>query len=125
MKPSLLIVPLIAAILTASIAAAAPPREDAATPAAVEEKAKATIIPKLEFRDVSSADALMMIGTMTGIKIFYAPNPKDDARITVSLSKIPASEALKYVTGLANLKFRCDKDGVHVVPLEANPPAPK
>ena len=44
-------------------------------------------------------------------------NP-DDAKITVSLTNISLSEALRYVTGLANLKFRIRPDGVHIVSLQ-------
>jgi general secretion pathway protein D len=40
-----------------------------------------------------------------------------DARITVSLGNIPLIEALRYVTGLANLKFKVEPYAVSVVPL--------
>ena len=40
-----------------------------------------------------------------------------DVRITVSLTNIPLVEALKYVTGLANLKFKVEPYAVSVVPL--------
>jgi general secretion pathway protein D len=43
----------------------------------------------------------------------------DDARITVSLTNIPLREALRYVTGLGNLKFTVEADRVVVVPLGA------
>ncbi len=43
-------------------------------------------------------------------------NPAD-ARITVSLSSIPLREALKYVTSLANLKFKVEAFAVSIVPL--------
>jgi len=43
-----------------------------------------------------------------------------DARITVSLSNIPMIEALKYVTGLANLKFKVEPYAVSVVPASQN-----
>ena len=43
-----------------------------------------------------------------------------DARITVSLSNIPLIEALKYVTGLANLKFKVQPYGVLIVPVSRN-----
>ena len=42
-------------------------------------------------------------------------NPAD-TRITVSLSNIPMIEALKYVTGLANLKFKVEAYAVSIVP---------
>ncbi len=40
----------------------------------------------------------------------------NDARITVSLTNIPLGEALRYVTGLANLKFKVEQYAVSVVP---------
>ena len=39
------------------------------------------------------------------------------ARITVALTNIPLIEALRYVTGLANLKFKVEPYAVSVVPL--------
>ncbi|MHA3775183.1 hypothetical protein ACXR0O_26975 [Verrucomicrobiota bacterium sgz303538] len=44
-----------------------------------------------------------------------APVPSEPS-ITVSLSKIPLGEALRYVTGLFNLKFKVEPDGVSIVP---------
>jgi general secretion pathway protein D len=46
-----------------------------------------------------------------------APTGAADVRITVSLTNIPLVEALKYVTGLANLKFKVEPYAVSVVPL--------
>jgi len=46
-------------------------------------------------------------------------NPAD-ARITVSLTNIPLVEALKYVTGLANLKYKVEPYAVSVVPITEN-----
>ena len=43
-----------------------------------------------------------------------------DARITVSLTNIPLVEALRYVTGLANLKFKVEPFAVSVVPITEN-----
>ncbi len=43
-----------------------------------------------------------------------------DTRITVALSNIPLSEALKYVTGLANLKFKVEPYAVSIVPASTN-----
>ena len=43
-----------------------------------------------------------------------------DARITVSLTNIPIVEALKYVTGLANLKYKVEPYAVSVVPMTEN-----
>ncbi len=43
-------------------------------------------------------------------------NGPGEARITVSLTNIPLIEALKYVTALANLKFKVDPYAVTIVP---------
>ena len=53
-----------------------------------------------------------------------APSPTGggaaDTRITVALSNIPLSEALKYVTGLANLKYKVEPFAVSIVPASTN-----
>ena len=46
-----------------------------------------------------------------------APN---DARITVTLNNIPMTEALRYITSLANLKFKIEPNGVVIVPVSVN-----
>jgi general secretion pathway protein D len=46
---------------------------------------------------------------------FPSGNP-GDARITVSLSNIPLSEALRYVTNLAGLKYKVEAYAVSIVP---------
>lgn len=43
-----------------------------------------------------------------------------DARISVALTNIPLIEALKYVTSLANLKYKVEPYAVAVVPLGVN-----
>ena len=43
-----------------------------------------------------------------------------DARITLSLTNIPLIEALRYVTGLANLKLKVEPYVVSVVPASVN-----
>jgi hypothetical protein len=47
------------------------------------------------------------------------PSPAD-AHITVSLTNIPLIEAVRYVTGLANLKFKVQPDQVVIVPITEN-----
>ena len=88
----------------------------AVTPEDVQKKAKEIIIPEIQFRDLHVAVALQIISMEAGIKVFYTPPKKDSTRITLSLRDVPATEALKYVTGLANLKFIFKEDGVHVTP---------
>jgi hypothetical protein len=40
--------------------------------------------------------------------------PASNARITISLQNIPLMEAVKYVTSLANLKYRIRPEGIEV-----------
>ena len=88
-----------------------------ATPEEVAKKAQETIIPELDIKDMSAADALNIISKATGIRIFYTPAPADKARINLRNPRknIPATQAFTLVTGLANLKYRFESDGVHVV----------
>ena len=58
-------------------------------------------------------------GGLAGAPAGASINPAD-ARITVSLANIPLIEALKYVTGLANLKFKVEPYAVSVVPVTEN-----
>jgi type II secretory pathway component GspD/PulD (secretin) len=94
----------------------------------IEQKAAQAIIPNFELNDATPADALKDIAKATGIKITYSPRKNEEARVTVALRQIPASEALAYVANLANLKFSYEKDSVLVVPnviaLAVPKPAP-
>ena len=49
-----------------------------------------------------------------------APAASGDTRITVALTNIPLIEALRYVTGLADLKFKVEPFAVYVVPSSTN-----
>ncbi len=126
-------------------AAATPqPRTDAAS-ARLRQKLNAIIIPRLEFREATIKEALDFLkqksieldteepdAAKRGVNIILnlaapldpsaekavPPNPTD-ARVTVALTNIPLIEALRYVTSLANLKFRMDANAVEVVPLNA------
>lgn len=72
------------------------------------EAAAAPVIPGLEpLPGAGVAPAPM--APVAGI------NP-NEARITVALTNIPLGEALRYITGLANLKFKVEQYAVSVVP---------
>jgi hypothetical protein len=83
----------------------------------VEKKAQETFIPSFVLKEVTASDALKAISTQTGIKVFFVPPKNNTNKLTVSLKNVPASEALKYVTLLANLKFTYEEDGVHVTSM--------
>jgi hypothetical protein len=110
--------------------------------AAIQRKLERIIIPKLEFREATIREALDFLkkkvsdldtdspagerGVNMVLKLGDAPpSPPDvpnpaDARITVSLTNVPLIEALRYVTGLANLKFRIEPYAVSIVPMSVN-----
>jgi len=69
-------------------------------------------IPGLEANPAAAGVAPAAAGAPAG-----ALANAGDTRITVSLTNIPLVEALKYVTGLANLKFKVEPFAVSVVPL--------
>jgi general secretion pathway protein D len=73
-------------------------------------------IPGLEAPPAAPAGAAPAV---PGGAALAGVNPAD-ARITVSLTNIPLIEALKYVTGLANLKFKVEPYAVSVVPVTEN-----
>jgi general secretion pathway protein D len=73
--------------------------------APAEAAPAAPVIPGLELPAGGAAPAAPVA----------AVNP-NEARITVSLQNIPLGEALRYVTGLANLKFKVEQYAVSVVP---------
>lgn len=106
---------------------AAPPVPDAAAPAPAKgktEKLAATLIlPKLEIKETPLPDVLQYFQQRSveldpakqGINlILNAPGEPapDSIRISLSLTSIPLSEALRYTAELSNLKVRYDDEAV-------------
>ena len=48
-----------------------------------------------------------------------APAPEGGRKITLNLRNVPMIDALRYITSLANLKFRVESSAVLILPLEA------
>ena len=107
--------------------------EEAAV-AKLTKKLQTIVIPRLEFRDATVAEAVDFLrkGSANCDKAENDPakrgvnfvlnigaTPASEARITLSLSDIPVLDALKYVTGLADLKFTIERSAVVIVPLDA------
>ncbi len=117
----------------------------------IQKKLSALIIPRLELRDATVQEALNFLQRKSidldgaepdpakrGVKIVLnlaapldptidpptSPANMADARLTVALTNIPLMEALRYVTGLANLKFRIGANAVEVIPQHALAPPP-
>jgi Mg-chelatase subunit ChlD/tetratricopeptide (TPR) repeat protein len=110
--------------------------------AKIRHKLETIVIPKIDLHEVTVREAIdflkkksveldgsspagsrganivLKLGDVTGGK-GKAGDSSDpaNARITLSLNNVPMIEALKYVTGLANLKFKVEPHAVSVVPL--------
>ena len=81
--------------------------------------AAAPAIPGIPGLDNGPAPGAAPAAAVAGAPAGATVNPAD-ARITVSLANIPLIEALKYVTGLANLKYKVEPYAVSVVPVTEN-----
>jgi hypothetical protein len=113
-----------------------PTAAEEARPAAPENpvlaKAGRIIIPKIEMREATFAEALELLrkkavesdpdkrGVTIAVKAGFVPNP--DMRITVSLTNIPLIEAMNYITGLANVGFVATPDALMVQPASGGGP---
>ena len=98
----------------------------------IQRKLQRIIIPRLEFKEATLRESIDFLkrksveldpeDPKTGVEmIFKAMDPAEsNARVTVSLSNIPLIEVLKYVTGLAEVKFKIEPDGVAIVPQSVN-----
>ncbi len=108
-----------------------PAKDDGAKPQdpkkaakALQDKAEAIKLPKVELRDATLEEAADYLSAASvgldpdkkGIKIVVAAG-ENDMRITLSLSDVPLLEALKYVTNLAGTKYRFEAERVVIVPM--------
>ncbi len=102
----------------------------------LHHKLNTILIPKLEFREATIREAVDFLKQQSFALDTAEPDPAKrgvnivlrleeplpgtidpaQARITVSLTNIPLVEALRYVTGLANLKFKVEPYAVSIVP---------
>ncbi|MDF1858870.1 MAG: M56 family metallopeptidase [Verrucomicrobiales bacterium] len=116
-----------------------PTAPELALAAELEKKMESIIIPKLEFSDTPLSDALRFLRQKSveldveekdpakkGINIILnAPALENGSgleglRITLRLSKVPLSEALRYTTNLAQTTMRVGANAVEVGPLVPN-----
>lgn len=102
--------------------------------ASTEKKLAAVIIPKIEFREATLREALDFLRTKvndeTGGKtpvnfVLHLPEDAAAAKITVSLTNIPFTEALRYIGGLAGVDFVYDKYAIVAKPAGAKGAEPK
>ncbi len=131
----------------AEFAPAQAPQADAASEGSemdkMQRKLERIIIPKLELREMTVHAAIDYLKQQSvahdtespvnerGVNIVMKLDASDvpgvpglepvpPSRITVSLTNIPLIEALRYITGLANLKFKVETFGILIVPQSVN-----
>ena len=101
--------------------------------AALRTKLEKMVIEKIEFRDATVSEALEFLAKKIaapasgGAKVNIVQQLSDaekSTKITLVLSNIAASEALRYVADLANLSVSYEKFAVVVKPKSAAQPAP-
>ncbi len=97
------------------------------------ERAKRIVIPRLTFKEATVSEALDFLTMKAldldpekkGVNLVLKPGPETGTtKITIDLRDIPFTEALKYITSLANLKFRYEGEAVVIVPSEQQAPQP-
>lgn len=89
-----------------------------ATEGAAFEKAAKIVLPSVTFRDTPLAEAIDFLRTQAravdpakqGVNIVLARDGQ--ASITLQLSNVPLSEAVRYVAGLVGLQPRADADAL-------------
>ncbi len=88
----------------------------------LENSLRKIIIPKVEFTDASVREAVTYVvqrvsalteGKQTLNVVWLVPGDFD-ARVTLSLQNIPATEALNYIATSANLKLNYDARAVTI-----------
>ncbi len=91
--------------------------------AQIEKQFKTLVLPKLELREVTVADALDRLkqlaakqsdGKMAANFVTKLPQETLDQKITLSLVNVPFTEALRYVAELADVRFAFEKYAIVV-----------
>lgn len=106
---------------------------------AMNNKLAHIVVPSIEFRQTTLADAIQYLRQESrrldvtepdpearGVNIFLklpaaasvgSAMPSTDARVTLTMNRIPLLEALKYVAAQAGLKVKIEAFAVSLVPL--------
>ena len=87
-------------------------------PSALEKKMDVIVIPRLEFREANISGVLNYFREVSeGVNFILKGNPQDVPPVTLHLSSVSLSDAVKLVSEMAGLEYSYYKD-VSVV-LEA------
>ncbi len=93
---------------------------------AVMKRAEAIIFPKIEFQDATLFEALEFLRIKSkeldpekkGINIIAVKSKAaDDAKLTLSLSDVPLSVALRYIAELAGMQIKTDEHAYLLMPV--------
>jgi len=95
--------------------------------AAISRKLDAIIFPKIDFRDSNVSDVVeyLMVKSKEfdpehqGVNIVFSGEARDWGKtpITLTLTQVPLIEVIRYVTNLANMKFKIEASRVVIVPI--------
>jgi beta-lactamase regulating signal transducer with metallopeptidase domain len=85
---------------------------------AAAERAAAIVLPTVEFRDVTVQEAVLSLMNQArevdpegrGVDIVLKPVPNPKAKLSVSFTRIPLSEALRYVASLGGLEVTAEPE---------------
>jgi hypothetical protein len=95
-------------------------------PKAIIKRAAQIIIPNVEFKQASLAEAIDFLRAKSkqvdpqkqGVNIILNPQAKlSNAKLTLDLKDIPLTEAMRYVTELAGMKLVAGENAFEIVPL--------
>jgi hypothetical protein len=97
----------------------------------LEQSLRRVILPVVEFRDTSVHEAVAFVsqkvrelsGGKQSVNVVWMVSPQQaaDARVTLSLRNVPASEVLRYIGDASNLRFSYDALAVKVTPMSSPP----
>lgn len=104
------------------------PKTEPAKSAALE-KAQKIILPRVEFVEATAAEAVAFFRAKavdldvdkTGVNLVLEAGAAPDARLTLNLTNIPLSEALRYVAALAGLELVAEPNAIVLRGPKAEP----
>jgi hypothetical protein len=90
----------------------------------LESALRKIVIPTVDFRDVTVREAVAFVsqkvrelsGGKQSVNVVWMVSPEQtaDARVTLSLQNVPASEVLRYIGDASNLRFSYDALAVKI-----------
>jgi len=99
----------------------------------LEKQLETVIVPKVEFREATLTSALEYLrqavdkatdGKTSVNFVVGLPEEQKNSSITLSLSKVPFTDVVRYIGDLANVKFSYDRYAISVRPGNGPAPAP-